>query len=223
MGQLLYYALFLGFARNWLLEYPWLVGMVVVIYLLRHRLPDPYLWAKTAARRRQLWLQVLQNPDNAVARRDLALISLERNRPQQAIVLLEEARRRDPQSAELAYLLALAMVRGGRPADALPLLQLAEQTDPKLRYGEVYLTAGIALTALDRGAEAEDSLLRYLKINASSVEGWVRLARLRRAQGDKDGARAALQGAMEAFEQNPRFRRRKELGWYLRAMIARVI
>lgn len=157
------------------------------------------------------------------ARRDLALLWIERKRPKRAIPLLEEARRREQDSAELDFLFGLALSRAGRHEAALPHFISAQTREPKLRYGEIYLGAAIALTALGRSAEAEDALLRFVKINASSVEGWVRLARLRRLQGDAAGARAALTAAGEAFEQSPRFRRRKELGWYLRAQIARVI
>ena len=223
MGQLLYYFILFVFIGRHLLDHPWLLGSVVVLYLLRGRLPDPWVYFRTAGRIRSLRIQIAQNADNAIARRDLAMVWLERRRPRRAIVLLEEARRRDPESAELSFLLALAYVRVGREEDALPLLVDAQQRDPKLRYGEVYLVAGVALAALGRDAEAEDALLRFLKINASSVEGWVRLARLRRRQKDEEGAKAALLGAVEAFDQSPKFRRRRELGWYVRAQLARVL
>jgi tetratricopeptide (TPR) repeat protein len=222
MGQLLYYCILIAFMGRWLTDYPWLLGTLLVLYLLRGRLPDPWVYFRTAGRIRSLKIQIAQNADNAIARRDLAMVWLERRRPRRAIQLLEEARRRDSESAELSFLLALAYTRTGRHEDALPLLVDAQARDPKLRYGEIYLVAGIALAQLGRDAEAEDALLRFLKINASSVEGWVRLARLRRRQKDEEGAKAALLGAVEAFEQSPKFRRRREFGWYVRAQLARV-
>jgi tetratricopeptide (TPR) repeat protein len=194
-----------------------------LIFIFRKSLPDPLVLFRTRGRIRSLQIQIKQNADNVTARRDLALVWLERRRPRRALPLLEEALRREHDSAELEYLFGLALVRTGRCEEALPHFVSAASLEPKLRYGEIYLAAAVALTALDRGAEAEDSLLRFLKINASSVEGWVRLAKLRRKQGDKEGARTALTAAAEAFDQSPRFRRRKELAWYLRAQIARVL
>ena len=70
---------------------------------------------------------------------------------------------------------------------------------------------------MNRLPEAEDALLRLLQLNSSSVEGWTRLARVRRRHADLAGAKTALDGAVDAFQQSPRFRRRAELGWYLRA------
>jgi tetratricopeptide (TPR) repeat protein len=220
MGQLLYYVIVFG--AGYALRYPWLAVLALALFVFRNRIPDPWVWFRTAGRIRSLRIQVAQNESNAIARRDLAMVWLQRRRPRRAISLLEEARRIDPDSAELAFLLGLAYVRTGRHEDALPLFVQAQTKEPKLRYGEIYLTAGIALDALARYDEAEDALLRFLKINASSVEGWVRLARLRRRQRDEQGAKAALLGAVEAFEQSPGFRRRRELGWYVRAQLARV-
>ena len=219
MGQLLYYLVLSGFIWPYLLRYPWLLASLLVVFLARNWLPDPYVYLRTARRIHQLRVQIAQNPENAIARRDLASIWLQRRRPLRAIPLLLGARQRAPDSAEIAYLLALAYVRAGQAEAALPLCVEAAAREPKLRYGEIFLTAGIALAALDRYAEAEDSLLRFLKINASSVEGWVRLARTRRLSGDTEGASAALLGAVEAFEQSPGFRRRRQLGWYLRARL----
>ena len=81
----------------------------------------------------------------------------------------------------------------------------------------------MALVREDRLPEAEDALLRLLKINSSSVEGWTRLARVRRKQGDAAGAKVALDGAVEAFQHSPRFRRRAELGWYVRARLSALL
>jgi tetratricopeptide (TPR) repeat protein len=223
MGQVFYYLILFGVLRSYLGDHPWLLGSAVVLYLFRRRLPDPYIYFRTSGRIRSLRIQIAQNAENAIARRDLAMLWLERGRPRRAIPLLEDARRRDPDSAELAYLLALAFVRTRKYEASIPLLVDAQARDPKHRYGEIYLTAGIALMALDRTAEAEDALLRFLAINASSVEGWVRLARLRRSVREEKGARDALLGAVEAFEQSPGYRKRRELGWYLRAQLARVI
>jgi predicted Zn-dependent protease len=224
MGYLSYYLAFvaLQYVAGWGLRYPQLLVGAALLVVLRRWLPDPYLFVKHARRVQALKAQIAQNAENATARRDLAKIWLEKRRPRRAVPLLVEALRRDPASAELALLHGKALLAAGRAAEALPPLVEAEGRDERIYYGEAYLLAGRALLALGRAAEAEDALERYLKINSSSVEGYVRLAAARREQRDVDGARAAMRDAVDTFSQVPRFRQRAELRWVLRAYLMRV-
>jgi predicted Zn-dependent protease len=211
---------FAGYAAN----YPLLIVGVAVVWLARRMrwLPDPYLWVKHARNVGKLKSQIRQNADNVTARRDLARIWLEKKRPRRAIVLLDEARRREPDSHELAFLLGKAKLMAGKAEESLPFLVDSAQKNGKYHYGEAYLLAGRALLNLRRDAEAEDALDRYVAINASSVEGRVLLAMARREQGDKQGTTAALREALDTFGHIPGFRRRAELRWWLRANLMRV-
>jgi predicted Zn-dependent protease len=220
MGYLPYYLL--PIVASYALRYPWLLGGVLIAFVVRRWLPDPYLFLKHLRRVRSLKTEIAQNPDNATARRDLAKIWLEKKRPRRAIPLLEEARRRDPDSAELPFLLGKALVMAGRPADALAPLVEAAGKNERFQYGEAYLVAGRALYALDRCAEAEDAFARYVAINSSTVEGRVRLACARREQKDVAGAKEATREALETFAHVPRFRQRAELLWYVRARLMTV-
>jgi predicted Zn-dependent protease len=220
MGYLAYYLLLFGI--SWALRYPYLLAAVVLVWLGRRWLPDPYLYFKHAGHVRRLRAEIRENADNVTARRDLAKIWLDKRRPRRAIPPLEEARRRDHESAELPFLLGKALLLAGRAEESLPLLVEAAQKNERQRYGEAFLVAGKALRALGRYAEAEDALVRYLAINSSSVEGRVLLACARRDLHDRDGARAATREALETFAQVPRFRRRAELKWYLRARLMTV-
>ncbi|HEY7955896.1 MAG TPA: tetratricopeptide repeat protein [Polyangia bacterium] len=217
MGYVPYYLLF--FVAAWAFAYPWLLLAVGAIFLFRRFLPDTFLLVKHARRVRSLKAQIAQNAENVTARRDLAKIWIEKRRPRRALKLLEEARRRDPDSEELAFLQGLALLLSGRPAEALaPLVHAANQNE-RFQYGDAYLIAGRALYALGRSAEAEDAFARFVTINSSSVEGRVRLACARRELRDRDGARLAVRAARETFAHVPRFRQRQELGWYLRACL----
>ncbi len=220
MGYLPYYLIWIvaGFA----LRYPYLLAGALIVFLLRPWIPDPYLFLKHLRRVRMLKAQIAQNPDNATARRDLAKIWLEKRRPRRAIKLIEEARRRDPESEELLFLLGKALLLAGRPADALAPLVEAATKNERFQYGEAYLVAGRALYALNRCAEAEDAFARYVAINSSSVEGRVRLACARRELRDREGAKQATREALETFAHVPRFRQRAELLWYLRARLMTV-
>ncbi|MEO6952123.1 MAG: tetratricopeptide repeat protein [Polyangia bacterium] len=217
MGQLLFYAFFYG--RELLFEHPLLLSALIALYLLRHRFPSPVMYLRTARHVARLQREVSANPDNVTARRALAQVWLKRRRPKKAEQLLVEARRRDPDMPELSYLLAQAKLARGDANAAIDLCIDAATRDPKLRFGDVYRVAAVALLETNRLPEAEDALLRLLKINSSSVEGWTRLASVRRKQGDMAGAKAALDGAVEAFQHSPHFRKRAELGWYLRARL----
>lgn len=220
MGYLAYYLVVFG--ASYALRYPYLLGAVAVVWLLRRRLPDPYLYFKHAGHVRRLKAEIAHNADNVTARRDLAKIWLAKKRPRRAIVLLEAARKRDRESAELPLLLGKALLAAGRADEALPLLVEAAGKSERQMYGEAYVVAGKALRKLGRFAEAEDAFARYLAINSSSVEGRVLLACVKRELKDAAGAKAATREALETFAQVPRFRRRAELLWYVRARLMTV-
>jgi predicted Zn-dependent protease len=220
MGYFLYYLI--PIALSYALRYPYLLLAAVAIFFVRRWLPDPYLWLKHAGRVRNLKAQIAQNQDNVTARRDLAKILLEKRRPRRALKLLEEARRRDPDNVELAFLQGKALLLSGRAEEALAPLVQAAHANEKFQYGDAYLIAGRALYALNRNAEAEDAFARYVSINSSTVEGRVRLACARRELRDAAGFKAATREALETFAHVPRFRQRKELIWYLRARLMTV-
>jgi tetratricopeptide (TPR) repeat protein len=220
MGYLAYYLFF--FAASWALRYPYLLLAAVGVWLFRRWLPDPYLYFKHAGHVRRLKAEIKHNADNVTARRDLAKIWLTKKRPRRAIPLLEEARRRDRESAELPFLLGKALMMAGRAEESLPLLVEAAAKNERHMDGEAYLVAGKALRKLGRFAEAEDAFGRYLAIHSSSVEGHVLLACVRRELKDSAGAKQATREALETFSAVPRFRRRAELKWYLRARLMSV-
>lgn len=221
MGYGFYYLAF--FLLSFALQRPWLMAGVLVILLLRRVLPDPVVLFKTVGRIGSLERQIAANPANVTARRDLATLWLERLRPRRALALLDEARRRSPRDAELLYLTGLARLRSGDPEGALAPLVEAVEIDPRIRFGEPYLAAAQALSAIGRFEEAEDALERYLRVNSSSVQGFVRLSEVRRRRGDAAGAREALREALATWSQVPGFRKRAELSWWLRAQAARFV
>jgi predicted Zn-dependent protease len=221
MGYWTYYLLFM--LLTYVLQQPLLLVGVVVFFLLRPFVPDPWVIARTWGRIRRLDAQISANPANVTARRDLAELWLERRRPGRALALLEEARRRDPKNAELLYLTGLASMRSGDAKGAIDPLVEAVAIDARVRFGEPYLVAAEALSALDRLEEAEDALERYTSTNSSSLQGFVRLADVRKRRGDAKGAKAALSEALSTWGQIPAYKRRAELGWWVRALIARAL
>ncbi len=198
-------------------QHPIILVLVVAAFVARRWLPDPYLILKYAARARALDADVRANPENVTARRDLANIWLARRRPGKALLLVEQALAKEPDSTELRYLLGLCHLGRSSWQPAVDAFISVLDREPRFRYGDAYLRAADALLALGRWDDAEDGLEQFLKINGSSVEGRVKLAAARRGRGDAAGARAALDEAKKVYGELPGFQRRRQLGWYLRA------
>jgi tetratricopeptide (TPR) repeat protein len=179
-----------------------------------------YVYLRSAGRVRNLRMQVELNAANAVARAQLAEIWLERRRPARAVPLLEQALERDPESAELHYLLGLAHLRAGHAEPALEPLSDALARDDKVRYGAAYLAIGDALVAVKRLDKACEAYQRYVKINTSSIEGYCKLAATSERAKDNASAKKWRAEALETYRALPRFQRRKRLGWWVRAKLA---
>lgn len=220
MGYWTYYLAWM--ALSYAIHQPWVLVGAVVFFVLRPFIPDPVVLMRTWGRIRALDAQIAANPANVTARRDLAVIWLERMRPRRALTLLDEARGRTPDDAELLYLTGVARLRSGNAEGALEPLVKAVDVDPRVRFGEPYLVAAEALVSLGRLEEAEDALERYVSSNSSSLQGYVRLCQVRRRRGDREGAKAALREAFDTWAQLPGYRRRAEVGWWMRAWVARI-
>ena len=181
------------------MRYPYLLAAVAVLWLCRRWLPDPYLYFKHAGHVRRLRAEIAHNADNVTARRDLAKIWLTKKRPRRAIVLLEEARRRDRESAELPFLLGKALFLAGRAEESLPLLVEAAQKSERQMYGEAYLVAGKALRSLGRFAEAEDAFAR-LSSASHRAAAWIAQGDLATRRGEERRAAVLYRRAAEALQ-----------------------
>lgn len=221
MGYYTYYLALI--AVSMIAQYPPLLIGIVVFFLLRRWLPDPIVLLRTMGRIQALQRQIEANPANVTARRDLAMVYVERLRPGRALELLEEARKRFPEDAELLYLAGLAQWKRGAADKALDLLVKSVQLDPRVRFGEPYLVAGDALRKLGRTEEAIDAYERFVQTNSSSIEGYVKLALAHRAGKDEKASKAALEEAFKTWSQIPGYTRRKELKWWLYAWVCRLV
>ena len=168
---------------------------------------------------RRLEEQLRVNPSNLVARRAVAELWMAWRQPLRALVHLAIARAREPDDLELRLLEGQCQARAGRHPDAADTLLIIVRRDPRFRYGEPALAAAASLTAMRRWPEAEEALRVGLAANSSCVEAHVRLAQLRDRQGDADGAARELRAARQLYRELPRFRRRHQRRWYLRALV----
>lgn len=219
-----YFSYYLGWILlTYLVQYPPLLAGLVVLFLIRRFVPDPWVLFRTMGRISALRRQIEANPANVTARRDLAMVYVERLRPGRALELLDEARKRFPDDAELLYLSGLALFKRGEHEKALEPLVKAVQIDGRVRFGEPYLVAGDALRKLGRNDEAIDAYERFVQTNSSSIEGHVKLALAHRAAKDEAAAKKALDEAFATWAQIPSYKRRKELGWWLYAWVCKLV
>lgn len=221
MGRLPYYVVWI--IASYAFQYPPLLAGIVVFFLLRQWIPDPWVWFRTAGRIGGLNRQIAANPQNAQARRDLAMIYLDRLRPGRALVLADEALARFPNDAELLYLKGVAHARRREYAASLEPLVRSVELDPRLRFGLPYLMAGDSLYAVGRFEEAVDAFDRALQLNSSSIEALFKRARAHDAAKEADAAKADLDEALRTFWQLPNFLRRKQFTWWVRAHFAKLI
>jgi len=94
-------------------KHPVFFAIAVLGFLGRSWLPDPLLFLKYSGRIASLKHDIAANPHNAAARRELALIYLEKLRPKLAVPLLAAALERDAESADLHYHLGRALFACG--------------------------------------------------------------------------------------------------------------
>lgn len=210
------------FLLAYLVRRPWLLAGVLVFLLLRRWLPDPGALWRAFGRMGALRHQVALNPANASARRDLARIELDLRRPRAALALLEQARLRDPDDAEVLFLMGVALHRAGRHDEALAPLVRSIEIRPGLRYGEPYAVAGDALLALGRDEEALDAYERYAEVNHSDVGVHVQLARAHHRRGERAAASASIAQALATWRDIPGSLRRRSFGRWVDAQLARV-
>lgn len=199
-------------------SHPAILLVVVVGLVARRWLPDPFLILKHSGRVRSLQADVMTNPGNVTARRDLAKIWLEKHRPRRALPLLAEAMARDSGSLELLYLSGVCHLLAGQHEKALEQLLSVIHREPGFQYGEAFLRAADALMALGRWDDADDALERFIKINSSSLEGCYKRVRVCKARKDSEGARKARDDLRDVWRTLPSFQRRKQLGWYMRSL-----
>jgi len=205
-------------------------------FVMRPWLPDPVVIVKNLSRISRLRRLSSINTANAPARRDLGLAYLEMRMHGTALHWLDEAKKLDPKNLEIEYLRGLALLKRGASEEALRAFGAAVGIDPDKgepfssqsargaertfrRYGEAYLGAADALERLGRLPQAEEALEVSSGYNTSSLEPLVRLSRVRKRQGNGDGARDAMREARRTWGQLPGFMKRKQFGLYVRALL----
>lgn len=196
---------------------PAILVVAVVLVVVQRFAPDPLRWLRSSNKRRELSNVIAQNPHNAMAARQLAMLQLDANAPKAAVSVLELARARSA-DAETLFLLGLARVRAGDAKGGLVDLDAAIAEDDRIRYGDAWLAKGIAHERLKDLPAAVAAYERFVAINGSSVEGHLRLSRACAAAGDAEKAKAAKQEASSTWATLPKFQKKLQRLWWLRLL-----
>lgn len=220
MGYFAYYIMWIGL--SFALRYPSLAVFALVFWFLRDRLPDPVRYARGWALARRLEQQVLLNPSNVTARRDLARTYLEGFRPGRALEFLDEARKLRPDDAELLFLTGLAQARLRRYEEAVDSLITAVRMDGNVGREELYLRAGDCLVALDRHEDARDAFEHATEANSSTLESYVKLGRAHRKLGADTEAGRVVDEAIVTYRGLPSYARRRQFRWFVRAKLMKL-
>jgi predicted Zn-dependent protease len=178
-------------------------------------------WWRTRGRRAALEKTLGNNPDNAVAARELATLFLDAGQAARAEPLLAVvAGKHGGDGVDVQVLRGRMLLGVGRAAEAVGVLSDAARVDDKAAYGAVWLYLGDALLAGGQPADAASAYERFSHSNTSTIEGYVKLGRARRAVDDKGGAERAFAEGRKTFFQLPAFRRKGQWLWWFRSLLS---
>lgn len=144
------------------------------------------------------------NQTDSLALKSLGLARLGRRQLDQALESFKEARKNDPNDAEIMAEMATALVYKGRPEEAIQQLELAMRVNPLM--SERYLS-GLGWSAFQAG-HYEDALGALEKLKSPSSRARRNLAATYAQLGLFDKAKAA---AAKVLEAEPDYTLKREL------------
>jgi tetratricopeptide (TPR) repeat protein len=204
-----------------------LVALVVVALFLwggeawyRGRAWTPMAWFQRQKRVGRLRDDLAANPHDATARGQLGGLLIDRS-PAEARDLLQAVHDRYPEMALVAFHLGAARLNLGDTEGGAAAIEHALSKKAEIGYGEPMIRLGDHYRAKGRHAEAADCYRRAIKIVTSSAEAYVKLGWALQAAGDRAGAGAAMQSALDVSSGAPAFKRRIDRPWRLRAWLWR--
>lgn len=162
--------------------------------------------------------QLTMNPHDMPARYELAQAYMERRRYTKALELLEGLPPSMKESAEVVYDTGACKLALGQLETGEGQILEAISMNGDLRYGEPYLKLATALAPVNP-KKALEYLQEFQFKNFSSCESYYRLALLQTQFGDKTKAKQALKQCIEIYRSLPRFRKKVERRWAVRARL----
>ncbi len=147
------------------------------------------------------------NDHDVGAHNDLGRILVDKGRHAEALPHMEKAIARMDEAAETNYFLGLARLHTGDTERGLADVERALEISPGFLYGEPRLALARWYTEAKRPREALEQARMAVKINTSSVEGWLIAGEAAAALGQNDEARETLGQARHAYQHLPAYLR----------------
>jgi tetratricopeptide (TPR) repeat protein len=202
---------FLFYLLSYVLRNPLLAlliaGAVFYFFEARHsgRYFNPGSFFSTRNTLKDLQKTVEVNPHNVAAHNDLGRLLADAGKFDQALGHMEQAIARMPESPEANYYYGLCLLKEDRGDEALEYMERALEINPRFLYGVPQVELAKAeLTRGNAGAAAEWAR-KAVKLNTSSVEGWLTLARAEKKSGNAGEAASAYASATNAYGHLPHY------------------
>ena len=157
------------------------------------------------------------NEHDAAARNDLGRMLVERGSYGDALPHLERAMQRMSDSAETNYNYGRCLLRMGRDEEGERYIRRALEIHSRHLYGEPQVELARHFLKRDKIAEARRWAEEAVKLNTSSIEGWVLLGRAARELADPAAARKAFTAARDGYRQLPGYLRLPNRRWFVEA------
>lgn len=210
---------FLFYIVNYFLRSPLLALAVVlaIVYLTEARYSGRYFNPLSFARRRsavrELEQAIADNDHDLASHNDLGRLLADAGKFDQAAPHLSKAIARMGESPETNFYHGLCLLRTGSADAARPFLERSLEINPRYGFGKPQLV--LAREALERTdhERARDWAEHAVKLNTSSVEGWVLLGEARLGAGDSSGAVEAFERAKVAYSDLPHYMKLGEKKW----------
>jgi len=216
-------SLFLFFVLSRVLGSPLLalLAMGAVVYLADARWNGRWFDPRQLFRRRyaiqDLRQTIDRNEHDAAAHNDLGRLLAQKGDFAGALPHMERAMKRMDEAPETNFYYGLCLLNLGRREEGKRSIQRALQINPRFLYGEPQTV--LARAYLDDGntEEARRWAHEAVKLNTSSVEGWVVLGQTEQRRGDEAGARDAYVKGKDAYRNLPGYLRLPNRKWLIAA------
>ena len=214
----------LFFGLTWLLGNPFLaiIVLLIVIYVLERRFIglSPSL-VKPLRRRGSIskWRKQLEmSPHDMSAKSELARLLIESGKHAQARDILRGIEEQMEHSAEYWSDLGACELALGRPEEGEQAMKRALLISPKVKYGQPYLKLAEALAKTEPN-RAIDYLQQFKDVNSSSCEAYYRLGTIYESLGKSAEAAEAYKECRQLYRTLPKYMKRHERKWALRASL----
>jgi tetratricopeptide (TPR) repeat protein len=206
----------------------WLTGspilavivLLVILYVLERRYlgltPSIVRPLRRLGAIKRLRQQVAMNPNDLPAKHELARLLIERKRYAEAKAWLMPLQDALENSAEFWDDLSASLFHLGEVEAAEAAAGNALSINPRVKYGTPYLRLA-SMHAKSDPQKAIGYLQSFRAIHSSSIEAYYRLAELYALLGQRDEAKRMLAECGAIYRSLPRYKKRQERKWALRA------